>query len=145
MTAEPSYLAAACVGEVHRLHRAIADWTTGVAPNTDDGFAAFSGAFAATFEIVNPNGAREAVADVVPRFRQRHGERGGREFSIRITNEDVRPLSDDTALIVYQEHWFHGSIEQSVILASAVLKCDPARPGGIAWLHLHETWLRAPS
>ncbi|MEQ8248725.1 MAG: hypothetical protein RID42_13700 [Alphaproteobacteria bacterium] len=134
-----------CVGEVHRLHRVIADWTTGTIPDTDDGFAGFADAFAPTFEIVNPNGAREAATDVVPRFRLRHGERGGRDFSIRITHEDVRPLSDDTALTVYQEHWFHGASEQSVILASAVLRLDKVRPGGVAWLHLHETWLRAPS
>ncbi len=145
MTQEPSELAAVCVQEVQRLHRVIVDWTTGAVPDTDENFTPFAEAFAPTFAIVNPSGEIEGVDGVLARFRERHGERAGRQFAIRITDEAVRDLAGDTALVVYQEHWFHGAQEQSVILASALLRADPNRPGGIAWLHLHETWLRPPA
>ncbi|MCX8230298.1 MAG: hypothetical protein OTJ45_00575 [Alphaproteobacteria bacterium] len=135
----------ACVEEIHRLHRAISDWTTGAIPNTEESFAAFAESFGPEFIIINPNGESEAAATVVPRFRERYCERGGLGFSIRITDEDVRDISGDRALVVYQEHWLHGPEEQSVILSSALMQADLRRPGGIAWLHLHETWLRAPA
>jgi hypothetical protein len=140
-----SDIVAACIEEVHRLHRAIANWTTGAIPNTEESFGAFAESFGPGFIIINPNGKSEAATTVVPRFRERYGERGGRDFSIRISDEDVRDVSGDRALVVYQEHWLHGAEEQSVILSSALLQVDPTRPGGVAWLHLHETWLRAPA
>jgi hypothetical protein len=135
----------ACVEEIHRLHRAIADWTTGAIPNTEEAFGAFANSFGSGFIIINPNGESEAAATVVPRFRERHAERGGRDFSIQISDEDVRDVSGDRALVIYQERWLHGPEEQSVILSSALLQIDASRPGGVAWLHLHETWLRAPA
>lgn len=137
-------VAAVCLREVHRLHRAIVDWTTGAVPDDDRSFAPFAEAFAPTFLIINPEGAAESVSSVVSRFRKRHGERAALDFGIRITDEDVRLVTGKQALIVYQEHWLHGTVEQSVILASALLEVDAARPGGVAWLHLHETWLRPP-
>lgn len=140
-----SDIGATCIEEIHRLHRAIADWTTGAIPNTEASFAAFAGSFAPEFIIINPNGEAEASATVVPRFRERHGERGTLDFSIQITNEDVRDVSGDRALVVYQEHWLHGGQEQSVILSTALLQIDRDRPSGVVWLHLHETWLRAPT
>ena len=131
--------------EIHRLHRAISDWTTGAVPNTEETFAAFAESFATGFIIINPNGVSEAAATVIARFRERYCERSGRNFSIRITDEDVRYISDKCALVVYKEHWLQGPDEQSVILSSALMEADLSRPGGIAWLHLHETWLLAPA
>lgn len=137
-------VAAACLREVHRLHRVIVDWTTGAVPDDDRSFAPFADAFAPSFLIVNPEGVVETGASVVSRFRKRHGERAALDFAIRITDEDVRRVTGQQALIIYQEHWLHGTTEQSVILASALLEVDAARPGGVAWLHLHETWLKPP-
>jgi len=136
-----SDLAAQCIKEIHRLHQAIEGWTTGALPNTEEAFAAFAGAFAPNFVIINPNGKAEAASHVVPRFRDRHGERS-RDFSIRITNEEVHDVTGDRALVTYREHWLHRAEEQSVILSSALMQADADRPGGFAWLHLHETWMR---
>ncbi len=139
-----SDVTAACVNEIHRLHEAIAGWTTGTLPNTEEAFSMFADSFAPTFVIINPNGKAETAADVVPRFRDRHGERS-RDFSIQITNEDVRDISNNRALVVYQEHWLHRKVEQSVILSTALMQVDSSRPGGFVWLHLHETWMRPPT
>ena len=134
-----------CRAEIHRLHRVIVDWTTGVVPATDEAFAPFAESFAPAFIIVNPEGKAEAADEVVPRFRQRHGERAPLNFQIRITDEDVRMVEGTLCLIVYQERWYHGNDEKSVILSSALLQVDASRPGGVAWRHLHETWLRPPA
>ncbi len=135
----------ACRQELHRLHRAIVDWTTGAVPNTEENFAAFADSFAPDFVIINPEGVAETVGAVVPRFRARHGERAALDFRIRITDEDVRFVRDQLCLIVYQEHWLHGDAAQSVILSSALLQMEASRPGGVAWRHLHETWLKPPA
>lgn len=139
-----SDIATDCINEIHRLHRAIAGWTTGALPNTEEAFSAFAGSFAPAFVIINPNGKAESATHVVPRFRERHGERS-RDFSIQITNEDVRDISNNRALVVYQEHWLHREVEQSVILSTALMQVDSNGPGGFIWLHLHETWMRPPT
>ena len=134
----------AYVGEVLRLHEVIAGWTTGVAANTDDSFGQFARALAPGFLIINPGGVVEDRDTVVSRFRVLFGTRAGREFRIEIREPAVRRETADLALVTYHEHWFEGTEEKSVIIATALLQPEPEAPGALVWRHLHETWLRPP-
>ncbi len=126
------------------MHEVIADWTTGVAANTDESFGQFAGALAPGFMIINPDGVAEGRETVVSRFRGLHGARAGRDFRIEIHEPAVRQETTDAALVTYHEHWFEGAEERSVIIATALLQPEPEAPGALAWHHLHETWLRRP-
>ena len=135
---------AAYVAEVRRLHEVIAGWTTGALPNSDELFGAFSSALGPGFMIINPEGAAEDREAVVSRFRGLYGTRAARDFRIEIHEPAVRLETADLTLVTYHEHWFEGAEERSVILATALFQPELEAPGGLAWRHLHETWLRPP-
>ncbi len=126
------------------MHQAIEGWTTGSAPQTDHSFQLFAGALAPGFMIINPDGLAEDRESIVSRFHGLYGARAGLDFRIEIHKPAIRLDSADATLITYHEHWFEGATERSVILATALLAPGRETPGGFAWHHLHETWLRAP-
>ena len=132
------------VTEVERMHQAIEGWTTGSAPETEQSFQQFASALAPGFMIINPDGLAEDRETIVSRFHGLYGARADRAFRIEIREPSLHQDSADTALITYHEHWFEGAAECSVIIATALLALERERPGGFAWRHLHETWLRAP-
>ncbi len=132
------------VTEVERMHQAIEGWTTGSAPETEQSFQQFASALAPGFMIINPDGLAEDSESIVSRFHGLYGARAGLGFRIEIREPAIRLDSADATLITYHEHWFEGATERSVIIATALLAPAPATPGGFAWRHLHEAWLRAP-
>ena len=137
--------AEACAYEVRRLHTVIADWTTGAVGSTDENFASFANALAPNFVIINPGGVEENREQVIPRFRSLYAARAGCGFRIEIREPILRHDLGESALITYREHWFEGERETSVIFSTALLQLPTGGPGGTAWLHLHETWLRPPA
>ncbi len=94
--------------------------------------------------IVNPEGAAEDREAVVSRFRGLHGTRAARDFRIEIHEPAVHWETTDLTIVTYHEHWFEGAVERSVIISTALFQRAPEAPGGLAWRHLHETWLRPP-
>ena len=135
----------ACASEVRRLHTVIADWTTGAVAERDENYAPFADALAPGFVIINPGGVEEVRETIVPRFRGLYAYRAGRDFRIEIHEPILRRDLGERGLITYREHWFEGEREASVIFSTALLEATDSAPGGMAWLHLHETWLRAPA
>ena len=131
------------VGEVVRLHEVIEGWTTGRLPETDAAFAGFADALGPDFIIINPEGSIETREHVVPRFRERYGARGA-SFRIVIDDAALRLMHGEHALVTYQEIWRRGDDPAGTILSSAWLRRDDTAPGGVSWLHLHETWLTPP-
>lgn len=132
------------VTEVERMHQAIEGWTTGSAPETEQSFQQFASALAPGFMIINPDGLAEDRETIVSRFHGLYGARAGRAFRIEIREASLHQDSADATLITYREHWFEGTNERSVIIATALLAPEPETPAGLAWHHLHETWLHAP-
>ena len=132
------------LSEVSRLHTVIEGWTTGRLPETDEAFAGFADALDPQFVLINPEGSIERRDHVVTRFRQRHGARGAHAFRITIAEARLRFVLADHALVNYEEHWHRGDDPAGTILASAWLRHTKRAPGGVGWLHLHETWLTPP-
>ena len=71
-----------------------------------------------------------------------HGLSGHGGVEIRIRNVDLRlQHASGIRIVTYEEHQRRPS--ESVALISTVgLLPDAARPGGLAWLFVHETFLQ---
>ena len=62
------------------------------------------------------------------------------EFEIWIENFRLRWAAGDNALVTYEE-WHRRRGATSARLSSALFRREAAAPCGVAWLHVHETWL----
>ncbi|MEO0361001.1 MAG: hypothetical protein AAF322_07830 [Pseudomonadota bacterium] len=128
-----------CIDETHRLHRWLEDWLTGASPSDASAFAPFEAAIAPGFEIVSPRGSRTSGPDVVAEIRAAHGA-APPDLKIRVENAAIAHLIGDHALVTYEE-WHESGGARSARLATVLYREEPAAPGGVVWLHVHETWL----
>jgi hypothetical protein len=128
-----------CHMEIARLHVTIEAWMAGSIPDTDEAYASFSEAMADDFEIIAPSGKRSNQKQIIAAFRTAHGSRTA-DFSIAIRSIRTRMVSPPLALLTYEEWQYEGG-QASARISSVLLRDDPARPGGVAWVHLQETWL----
>jgi hypothetical protein len=122
--------------EIERLHQFFEDWYAGVGDHLMEEFA---DSLDDAFYIVSPRGDvldKEGVVAMV------HGLGGHGGVEIRIRNVDLRlQHASGIRIVRYEEHQRRPS--ESVTLISTVgLLPDAARPGGFAWLFVHETFLQ---
>ena len=136
---------ALCTQEVIDLHQFFQDWFQGVLPKTDHAFARFAGVMDPAFHIVTPSGRKISIDTLGPGLRQAHGtwtrdSDEGQGSRIWIKNTEVRPLTEELALVTYEE-WQTRTGTTKGRLSTAILQRDPEAPNGVRWLHVHETWL----
>lgn len=131
-----------CHQEVVRLHEMIEAWLAGSIPDSDEAYRRFSAAMADDFEIISPSGARSDRAGIVSSFRNAHGTRDA-QFLVAIKNVKTRLLRSPLALLTYEE-WQFDNGKATARLSTVLLRQDSSTPGGVAWVHLHETWLPEP-
>ncbi|MEM8742256.1 MAG: hypothetical protein AAGE13_12290 [Pseudomonadota bacterium] len=141
-------LAEICVAETKRLHVVLEDWLVGAVAKTDTAFLPFSEALAPELEVISPNGSRTGHAALLSEFYGIHGvlAEDRAAFRIRVENAAAREIAPGLALATYEE-WHERGEEMSARLTSVLMRAAPDAPGGVVWLHVHETWLpgRAPS
>ena len=132
--------------EVEDLHRFIAEWMTGGLADTDRVFARFAGAMSGEFTLIGPSANITGRAALIAEFRAAHGvHRGaGKDLRIWIENARARRLGGGLALVAYEE-WQRISGAVTARQSSAIFGADETAVNGVAWLHLHETWLRPPA
>ena len=128
-----------CHEEVVALHVVIADWLAGRVPSTDEAYRRFSDAMAEDFEIISPAGTHTDRDGIVASLRAAHGVQQA-SFSIAIKNIRTRMLRPPLALLTYEE-WQTEGDRTTARLSSVLLRDEPSSPGGVTWVHLHETWL----
>jgi len=121
--------------EIERLHQFFEDWYVGVG---DRSVGEFADSLDDAFYIVSP---RADVLDKESIVGMVRGLGGTGEVEIRIRNVELRSRPTSGIWIVtYEEHQRRPS--ESVALISTVgLLPDAGRPGGFAWLFVHETFL----
>jgi hypothetical protein len=124
--------------EIDRMHEAIEDWFTGAI----DDLAPFADALAPAFHIVSPDGTTRSREEIVASMAGAHGTSADTEppFVIDIRNVERRDSAGDHHLVTYEEHQRAGGSWEART-SSAWLREEAAAPGGLAWVHLHETWL----
>lgn len=132
---------ATCRTEIERLHDRFVAWFT-AAEGTD--FDAIERALAPGFEMVTPDGRRVARDAVLDSIREAHGRDGPGEFDIEIRNVELLHATDDHATVRYEE-WQETPDGTTGRVSTVLFETDPAAPGGLVWLDVHETWLEGPS
>lgn len=126
-------LEALASAEIHRLHGAFEVWFGGAG---EEDFSPIDGALAPGFAMVTPGGDVVERAALVERLR---AARGRRDVRLEVTIDRTTRLDPTTVLVLYRERQREAGGDARVILSSAVLRRDPAAPGGMRWLHVHET------
>lgn len=129
-------LIAAVTAEIEELHAEFARWYGGA---TDD-FSRIENAIAADFMFIAPHGEVVAVSDLLAGIRADHGRR---PLAIRIENVQVRWHSADATVATYEE-WQEADGVTTARLSSVLFTPDASAPHGLAWRHVHETWLVPP-
>ena len=131
---------AQCEREVRGFHAFLRDWLAGAVPRREATFARFSGAMDAGVEVIGPRGTVTERAALVDEFEGLHGELAADAFEIWIENFRCRWAAGDHALVTYEE-WHRREGAESARLSSALFRREAAAPCGVAWMHVHETWL----
>ncbi len=141
-------LAAASRKEVVELHRFIEEWSNGVLPDDEASYARFSNALAQDFVIISPDGTSQDHDSIVEGFRTSHGRwrsaDGTPSGVLRIEEIEVVAVSPPLALVSYQE-WQELPAGTVARLSSVLFRESDAAPGGVEWVHLHESWLPGAS
>ena len=114
----------------------------GELPRTPQAFRRFTDALAPEFAIISPRGVLTARDPLIQELEAAHGTQGDPASPFRIWIEDYRPhwRIDDLSLVTYQE-WQERSGAVTARLSTALFRRHAEAPNGVAWLHVHETWL----
>ena len=131
---------AACVREIVELHDFFQGWLDGSLPATEAAFARFSGVTDPAFTLIAPDGRSADHDETTAWIRAAHGARPG--FRLWTDAHRLHYAEGGTAVLTYRE-WQTSDGATTVRLSSAVFRTQPGTPNGVAWVHVHETWIAA--
>ncbi|MEE9393038.1 MAG: hypothetical protein V3W41_11085 [Planctomycetota bacterium] len=134
------FLSERCRAEVVDLHRFFDRWFRAELENSPEELARFSKAMGPDFEMVHGDGRTTARDKIIEVISGMHGSRRDPRGTIEIRKVRVRILEPQLRLVTYEE-WVRRGEEWKGISASAVMRADPRAPGGVHWVHLHESFL----
>lgn len=129
-----------CREEVLDLHQFFADWFNAELANDETTFERLTQALAEDFEIIGPDGRLTTRRDLLPILARSHGGRQELDFSIEIKRPKARKISDELCLVTYEE-WQSSNQGNRAWRSTALLRRQDDAPGGVVWLHVHETYL----
>jgi len=131
-----------CAAEIKRLHDFFQAWFTGSVPDDPETFRAFQSAVDEQFTIIGPDGRLRELPALNAGLRGAHGK----QPAIRIWTQNCRVLREfnGTILCTYEE-WQAVTTgdkpDTTARLSTVLFRQAAAAPHGLAWLHVHETWL----
>jgi hypothetical protein len=127
--------------EIVDLHQFFQDWFNGDLGASTENFSRLGIALAPNFKMITPQGNLVERAPLVDSLNSAHNSRTG--MRIWIKNVVLQHQLGETIIATYEE-WQEIKSQVSARLSSATFKFDSDAPNGVAWVHLHETWLPAP-
>lgn len=130
-------LIARAQAEVVKRHDFFVEWFTGRASEAD--LSASLRAFAPDMVMIEPDANTIGTAEIAAMITAARGKRPA-DFEIRVDLIAARQLSEDIALVVYDEHQVIDG-QKSARRSSAVFSADPDAPEGVVWRQLQETWI----
>ena len=136
-----SSLQSACFQEVIDLHAFFQGWLDGTLPNDDALFARFAAANNPAFTLISPDGSMAGGAATGSWIRAAYGTRPG--FRLWTDAHQMHYQDANLAIVTYRE-WQTREGATTVRISTAVFRTAPAAPNGVAWVHIHETWLATP-
>lgn len=124
--------------EAVEFHRVLEAWLRGDGPRSSDASSRLERAFAPDCKLFAPGGVVEEKSVLMARLFQAHGSKPDMEISI----ENFAPVwsRDDVALVSYIE-WRKSGGQRTGRYATVLFRAEADAPGGVRWLHIHETWL----
>ena len=137
---------ARCRREVDELHAFFVRWFTGAVPRTREELARFTDAMHAEMEMVTAGGDRHTLASLAETIDCAHGCMEGSRAGFAIAVRNVRVLrslgagAERSHLVSYEEWQTVGAAETARV-STALFREQGGAPNGLAWLHLHETYL----
>lgn len=128
-----------CQREIGELHDFFEGWFTGALANTDEQFARFADVMAEGFAIISPSGALTERPALLSGLCAAYGRQPG--VRIWTQNHQLRHHIGDLALLTYEE-WQTTAAGTTGRLSTVLFQAQTEAPNGVAWLHVHETWLQ---
>ena len=131
--------------EIIRLHRFFDAWFTGTGENSDRYFSEhFASCMAPDLHLVFPSGRDVTAETFLSEMRTAHGSNP--QFKAQVRNVREKELGDRSRIVfATYEEWQKGALNSKPPnngrVSSAAFLEDRSRPGGLMWLHVHETWL----
>ena len=123
--------------EVVKRHDFFVEWFTGRA--TEAELATSIRAFAPDMMMIEPDSNTIGTDQIVAMITSARGKRPA-DFKISVEFVTSRQISDQIALVVYDEHQVIDG-QKSARRSSAVFSADPDAPEGVVWRQLQETWI----
>jgi hypothetical protein len=125
--------------EIVELHDFFQGWLTGSLPATDEAYARLVDTTAQEFLLITPDGGRMLRERLLPELRAGHGSRLG--WQMWVENAELRFRGAELVVATYEEWQRHADGATTARLSTAVFRERAGTPNGLAWLHVHETWL----
>jgi hypothetical protein len=136
-----SSLREACFQEIIDLHDFFQGWLDGTLPKDETLFKRFAAANDPAFTLISPDGSMAGGAETGAWIQAAHGTRPG--FRLWTDDHRMHFHTTDMAIVTYRE-WQTREGATSVRRSTAVFCIAPTAPNGVAWVHVHETWLAQP-
>lgn len=127
------------VAEIEDVHRFLTDWLNGSAARSEEVYAPFAEALDEGFLMISPDGRQTARDDVLSAIEAAHGGRG-EDFKIWIERPSLIARLPSHVMGTYEE-WQSLDDVTAARVSTVIFRRDNARPNGLRWAHLHETWL----
>lgn len=124
--------------EIVELHEFFQGWLDGTLPPTDAAFARLVDSTGAQFTLISPSGELATREALLRDLRAAHGSRPG--WRMWIERAQLRCQRGGLAVATYEE-WQQDAAGTTARISTAVLAEQAGAPNGLAWLHVHETWL----
>lgn len=122
--------------EIPRLHAAFEAWYD--KDRSPPEFKGISGALTRGFQMVSTSGQVIGRKGTLALIR---GAKGSRLVRISVEIQSVLPIGLDQAMAIYHERQLEAGVER-VIVSTALFRRAPEAPGGVEWVHVHETLSR---
>ena len=131
----------AALETVETQHQFVAQWFRADGEATAGDLQRFQQAFADDFVLVGPNGWLATRDDFLGRMEAARGifADSSPPLQIRVEKANAREIGEDLCIVTY-ELWREQSGKTDMRAITTILRREPQRPGGFAWLHVHETW-----
>ncbi len=124
--------------EIVGLHDFFQGWLSGMLPNSDDVFTRLVSVLAASFTLISPAGSSSTREELLEQLRAAHGSRPG--WTMWIENAQLHTQTDGLLVTSYEE-WQRTGDQTTARLSTAIFQEQHGTAHGLAWLHVHETWI----
>ena len=125
--------------EIVELHDFFQEWLDGTLPATDEAYARLVDTQVPEFVIITPGGELIPGPTLLAQLRAAHGSRPG--WRIWIDNAELRLEQSGLSVATYEEWQRHADGTVTGRISTVVFHEQPGTPNGLAWVHVHETWL----